>query len=333
MRLAPRLAIGCVLAVVLAACSLARPEVARVGDREIGESQLERATALQAALAQLQGIPCGRPSEGESEDAACTRLALSSELLWLAVEDYAREHDLVATDRQVREAVEQLETQVGRGVLDDALASRSVGREQLDELGRQILTLRAVRTAVAEERVGDDELQALYEERIREFTFLDANHVLVRTRAEAFDVYRRVRNATEEEFMAVAREESIEPGAESTGGGLGRTAASGFVEAFADAALALDPGEVSRPVRTQFGWHVIYLVDELVTPYEEARADLIEPVADDEFQAWLEERAAELDVEVDPRYGRFDPRTFTLRPVRSTDPDATPSSPSVAPSP
>lgn len=319
--------LGSLLALASAACSLSRPEVAQVGDREIDEAQLERATSLQAALAQLEGIPCGQPATGESEDASCRRVALSSELIWLAVEGYAREHDLVASDRQVRQAVEQLEAQVGAEILQDALASRSVGREDLDELGRKILTVRAVRTAVAEERVGDEELRGLYEERIRDYTFLDANHILLETEAEALDVYRRVRDATEDGFMAVARRESIEPGADSTGGGLGRTAASGFVEAFADAALELEPGEVSRPVQTEFGWHVIFLVDTVVTPFEEARRDLIEPVADAEFQAWLELRADQLDVEVNPRYGRFEPRTFSVQPSRSTDPEATSASP------
>jgi hypothetical protein len=332
MDLPRRLLSASLLAIALGACSLARPDIARVGDREVDEAKLEQATALQAALAQLQGVPCGQPAQGESEDAACDRLALSSELLWLAVEPYAEAHDLVATERQVREAVDQLEAQVGAEVLDEALAARSVDRAALDQLGRQILTVRAVRTAVAEERVGDDELQAEYDERIREFTFLEADHILVETEREADAVYRRVRDATEKEFMAVAKEESIEPGADTTGGALGQTAASGLVQTFADAAIALEPGEVSRPVQTEFGWHVIYLADEIVTPYEEARADLIEPVADAEFQGWLEDQAETLDVEVNPRFGRFEPRTFSVRSVRTTDPDATTSPATPSPS-
>jgi peptidyl-prolyl cis-trans isomerase C len=332
MELPRRILLASVVAIALGACSLSRPDIARVGEREVDETQLERATSLQAALAQLQGVPCGQPAEGESEDAACGRLALSSELIWLAVAPYAEAHDLVATDRQVRDAVDQLEAQVGAEVLDDALAARSVDRAALDQLGRQILTVRAVRTAVAEERVGDEALQAQYEERIREFTFLEADHILVETEGEADAVYRRVRDATEEEFMAVAKTESIEPGADTTGGALGRTAASGFVQTFADAAIALEPGEVSRPVQTEFGWHVIYLADEIVTPFEEVRADLIEPVADAEFQGWLEDQAETLDVEVNPRFGRFDPQTFSVGPVRSTDPDAATQTPTPTPS-
>jgi parvulin-like peptidyl-prolyl isomerase len=317
-----KVALALVALAALAACALGHPEIARVGRAEVAASELDRATDLQAALAQLQGVQCGRPERGESEAAACRRAALSAELLWLAVAGYAEEHGLVAPDREVDQAVGQLEAQVGAEVLRRALAARSVGREDLQELGRRILTVRAVRTAVAQERVGDEELRRLYDERTLDYTFLDALHVLVRTEAEAEAVYGRVRDASEEEFMAVARAESIEEGADSTGGRLGRTAGSGFVAPFARAAIALRPGEVSRPVRTRFGWHVIYLIDKDVTPFAQARSELVEPLADDEFRSWLEERATRLGVEVNPRFGRFDLRTFSVLPVRSTDPEA-----------
>jgi hypothetical protein len=100
------------------------------------------------------------------------------------------------------------------------------------------------------------------------------------------------------------------------------------VPEFAGATVALEPGEVSRPVQTQFGWHVIYLVDKQVTPYSEAKAGLLEPLADREFQGWLTDRAEELGVEVNPKYGRFESDTFSLTAVRSTDPEGEPASPS-----
>lgn len=322
------MALALVGVVSLASCGLGRPEVARVGDTDVAADELERAVSLQRALAQLQGAPCGQPAEGESEDAACDRATLSAELLWLAVEGYADEHDLGPTDGEVERAIEQLEAQVGAEVLDDALASRSATREDLHELGRKILTIRAVRTAVAEEQVGEDELRRLYDDRALDYTVVQVDHILVGSEAEARDVYRRVRDATKDVFEGLARQVSIEPGAKETGGELGTSTASGFVEPFAEAAIALEPGEVSEPVQTQFGWHVIYLVDKDVTPFEEAKPQLLEPLADRQFQAWLEDRAADLGVEVNPRYGRFVPRTFSVSAVRSTDPEGDAVSPS-----
>jgi hypothetical protein len=312
------------VALALAGCAgLNHPEVARVGERDVSDAQLRRAVALQRVLSDLQGTPCGgQPQAEEPAGVACQRVALSSELLWLGVRGYAEEHDLTAATADAEQAVAGLEAQVGEEALAEALSSRGVSRDDLLELGRRILTVNAVRTAVAEERVGNDELRAQYEQRALEFTTVDADHILLGSRREAEQVYRRVRGATRAEFDAVARETSTEPGADASGGRLGSNPASRYVPEFAEAVAALEPGEISRPVRSQAGWHVIYLVGNEVTPFDEAKAQLLEPLADDEFMAWLEERAEELGVEVDPRFGTFRPSRFSVEAVRSTDPDA-----------
>jgi hypothetical protein len=303
--------------------------VARVGERDVTASDLQHAVALQRVLADLQGAPCGgQPAEGESENAACDRAALTGELRWLAVSGYADAHDITAPGSGAEEAVAQLETQLGADVLRQALEARNLTRDDLLELGRRFLTINAVRIAVAEDRVGTDALRAQYEDRVLEFTTVQANHILVKSKAEAEGVYRRVRNATQAQFAAVAKEESTEPGADQSGGDLGTGVASQFVPEFASAVAALEPGEVSRPVQTQFGWHVIYLVDKEVTPFEEAKAGLVEPVADQEFRGWLEDRADTLGVEVNPRYGRFAAGSFSVQPARSTDLEGGAASPS-----
>jgi hypothetical protein len=317
------------VALVVSACGASRPEVARVGDRDVDDADLRQAVALQQALADLQGVPCGgEPTGGESESATCNRVALSGELLWLAVAGYADANDISAPEAEVDGAISQLEAQFGADGLDEALDAHEVTRDDLFQLGTKILTIRAVRSAIAEERIGADELRSQYAQRALEFTTVEADHILVETEAEARSVFRRVRDATERQFMALAREVSTEPGAEESGGKLGTAPATQYAPEFAEATVALEPGEVSQPVRTQFGWHVIYLVDKEVTPFDEAKAGLLEPLADREFQAWLTDRAEELGVEVDPKYGRFEPDTFSVTAVRSTDPEGEPVSPS-----
>lgn len=311
------------VALVLSACGSSRPEVARVGDQDIQDVDLRQAVALQQVLADLQGAPCGgETTAGESVGAACNRIALSGELLWLAVADYADTNGLTAAKKDVEGAVSGLETQVGADVLSKALGKRNVTRGDLFELGRRILTIRAVRTAIADERIGTAELRAQYDQRVLEFTTVQADHILVKTEAEAQSVYQRVKDATAARFMALARRISIEKGAKDSGGVLPSSPASQYAPEFARAAVALEPGEISQPVRTQFGWHVIYLVDKEVTPFAEAKAGLLEPLADDEFKGWLNDRAKQLGVEVNPRYGRFEPDTFSVSAVRSTDPES-----------
>lgn len=307
---------------------MSKPEVARVGDQDIADVDLRQAVALQQVLADLQGAPCGgETAAGESENAACNRIALSRELLWLAVVDYADSNDITATTKDVEGAVSGLETQVGADVLSKALGAHDVTRGDLFELGRRILTISAVRSAIAEKQIGTAELRAQYEQRALEFTTVQADHILVETQAEARNAYRRVKDATAAQFVALARKVSIEPGAKDSGGALPSSPAAQYAPEFADAVVALEPGEISQPVHTQFGWHVIYLVDKEVTPFAEAKLGLLEPLADDEFKGWLKDRAKQLGVEVNPRYGRFQPDTFSVSAVRSTDPEGDAASP------
>ena len=67
--------------------------------------------------------------------------------------------------------------------------------------------------------------------------------------------------ATEQDFLDLAKEVSIDPSAKQNSGSLGSAVASTYVPEFAAAAVALEPGEISRPVKTQFGWHVIRVDD------------------------------------------------------------------------
>src|SRR5207244_6439940 len=89
------------------------------------------------------------------------------------------------------------------------------------------------------------------------------------SKAEAEHVYAEVTapGATEKTFQDLAKKVSIDTGSASSGGDLGIQTASTFDPTFAQAALALKLGEISKPVHTQFGWHVIRLVSKDVKPF------------------------------------------------------------------
>ena len=92
---------------------------------------------------------------------------------------------------------------------------------------------------------------------------VQARHILVATQGEAETVIKRLEKG--EGFAALAGELSLGPSA-SRGGDLGYFLAEEMVQAFSDAAFALQPGELSAPVETEFGWHVIRLEDRRVVP-------------------------------------------------------------------
>ncbi|MBI1385193.1 MAG: peptidylprolyl isomerase [Rhizobiales bacterium] len=85
-----------------------------------------------------------------------------------------------------------------------------------------------------------------------------ARHILVKSEAEANDVIERVNRG--DDFAALAGELSIGP-SKTQGGDLGYFTRGTMVPAFEEAVFALKAGDVSEPVETQFGWHVIKLED------------------------------------------------------------------------
>ncbi len=81
-----------------------------------------------------------------------------------------------------------------------------------------------------------------------------------------------------EDFMALAKELSEEPGAKESGGDLGFFPKDRMVPEFSEVAFSQKVGDISDPVRTQFGWHVIKVTDKKAAgtvPYEEVKAQLI----------------------------------------------------------
>ena len=80
-----------------------------------------------------------------------------------------------------------------------------------------------------------------------------------------------------EDFAALARELSEDPGSKDSGGDLGEAERADFVGPFGDAMWSMKPGEIRGPVKTEFGWHVIKLESvspETVQSFEDVRAEL-----------------------------------------------------------
>jgi peptidyl-prolyl cis-trans isomerase C len=112
-----------------------------------------------------------------------------------------------------------------------------------------------------------DAMKKLYEESIKSVTPEEearARHILVETEDEAKAVAKRVKGG--EDFAKVAGEVSKDPGSGKEGGDLGWFTKDRMVPEFSEAAFKMKPGEVSEPVKSQFGWHVIKLEETRTKP-------------------------------------------------------------------
>lgn len=134
------------------------------------------------------------------------------------------------------------------------------------------------------------------------------SHILVETEEEAAEVRERLDEG--EDFGAIAQAVSTDPGSGANGGQLGPLQPGAFVPEFEEAALALEPGEISDPVQTQFGYHIITtepppeLTPELAAQIEQ---DLRAQRAQQDIGALLQRVVDDADVDINPRFGRWDP--------------------------
>ena len=104
--------------------------------------------------------------------------------------------------------------------------------------------------------VPEADAKKVYDEKIKEIKpeqEIRARHILVESEAEAKEIAERLKKG--EDFAALAKEKSKDSNAE--GGDLGFFTRGQMLKPFEDAAFALDIGQISEPVQTQFGWHII----------------------------------------------------------------------------
>jgi len=117
---------------------------------------------------------------------------------------------------------------------------------------------RAALSDEAEHKVYDEAIkQVANEEEVR------ARHILVPTEDEAKAILAQLKNGAD--FATLAKEKSKDPGA-AEGGDLGYFTKEQMVPEFAAVAFKLDKGQVSDPVKTQFGWHIIKVEDKRIKP-------------------------------------------------------------------
>jgi peptidyl-prolyl cis-trans isomerase C len=126
---------------------------------------------------------------------------------------------------------------------------------------KEKLLMEGVLAQVAKTAATDAAIKATYDEEVKKQkpeTEIHARHILVATEDEAKSALKRIMGG--EEFEKVAKEVSKDPGSE--GGDLGWFTKDRMVPEFADAAFKLDVGQMSDPVKSPFGWHLIEILDK-----------------------------------------------------------------------
>jgi parvulin-like peptidyl-prolyl isomerase len=179
-----------------------------------------------------------------------------------------------------------------------------------EELTDLLVSLNAQDLALARlETPSRETLAAMYAKSPASVGSLCVRHLVVTTEAEAWAAQRRVLSG--EKFAAVAGDVSIEPNAEQTGGALADENSTclslgvyqgQFDRLFTAGALRARAGVPTAPVKSSFGWHVIF-----VRPFEEVADSIAKSLNEQPGEALLAGYVATAPVRVASRYGRWDP--------------------------
>lgn len=111
--------------------------------------------------------------------------------------------------------------------------------------------------------VKEADAKAFYDEQVKQIKpeeEVTASHILVAEKAKADDIAAKLKAGGD--FAALAKEHSTDPGSKENGGSLGFFGKGQMVPQFEEAAFKLAKGEISAPVQSQFGWHIIKLDDK-----------------------------------------------------------------------
>jgi peptidyl-prolyl cis-trans isomerase C len=174
-----------------------------------------------------------------------------------------------------------------RGILDQVIQQTALAQAaaplvtRRDEIAlendrRAYLAGLALQDAV-QSAVTEAALQAAYDARFKEAapaTEYNAAHILVATEDEAKKLREQLDGGAD--FAELARQHSTD-GAAQGGGSLGWFGTGQMVKPFEDAVVALQPGQVGGPIQTQFGWHLVKLVETRmaeIPALDEVRAEL-----------------------------------------------------------
>jgi foldase protein PrsA len=302
----------------IAGCGAELPQgaVAQVGKVYVSQEQFDK---LEAAYEAAGRVP---DKETQAKEYRTFQQGLAQYLVMLEVlRQKAPDYDITITTEDINAQVVDFKEmfQGDQARFDAALQTEHLTLEQFKESLRQRLLIDAVKAAVTKDvTVTEEEVQAYYHSHEGDYTkpeIREARHILIspfataaggggtieptesdweQARAEAEKVRSEIQNGTD--FGTEARKYSDDEATKDDGGKLGTIIRGQMVPEFEAAVFSLKKDELSRPVRTEYGYHLIQVTDitpEKQIPYdqvkEKIRSALLASRETATWDAWLED--------------------------------------------
>jgi peptidyl-prolyl cis-trans isomerase C len=192
-----------------------------------------------------------------------------------------RESDLAFAEEEIGGNMPSIPPEQKRDYLinylvDVIVLSQAAEKQKLDDrpevkhrlaFDHNRLLMEALLQDAGKAALSDEAEHKLYDEAIKQVKAeeeVHARHILVVSEDEAKAILAQLKGGAD--FIALAKEKSKDPGSAESGGDLGYFTKEQMVPEFAEVAFKLGKGQLSDPVKTQFGWHIIKLEDRRIKP-------------------------------------------------------------------
>jgi len=342
--------------VVSVACgggsSLPKDAVAMVGGEKITETELEnRLSDLEKQLAGEVPDPEQSPDEYKSFKTQLLDYMIILEVL----SQKSAELGIEVTDEELQKQIDSIKSMFGgdETQFQEALDGQGLTLEQFEKnLREQTLVQKAVEAVTGDVEVTDDEISSYYEENQQQFESGEQRkirHILFtpvvgedtsdnvsatdeqwnKAYERALDIRGRIMAG--EDFGEMAKQYSDDTSTKDAGGSLSFMSRGSLVPAFEDVAFSQELREISEPVKTQYGYHLIQALEikeagvkPLDEVTEEIRTQLLQPRQKQVWEEWIQTAREDLEVVVREGLELVTTTTTSVAPdgTGSTDPSA-----------
>lgn len=216
----------------------------------------------------------------------------------------AKKQKVNVTDSELNSEVEKLkESYGGEEAFNQALAGNNTTLAFLKQDLKNYLIIKQL--LEPDIKITDEEMKAYFDENKDSFAVAEqikASHILVADEKTANEVKQKINDGGD--FAELANEYSTDESTKDSGGDLGYFAKGTMVTEFDDVAFGLAVEEVSKPVKTEYGYHIIKVEAKKKAKeanYNESKAEiketLLDQKIDSEYTTWLEDKKKSYDIE------------------------------------
>lgn len=215
----------------------------------------------------------------------------------------ADKKNIKVSDKDVNAEMDKYITQSGgKEAFNSALAQSGVKKSDIE---KEIVNYLKIKKLLGSKvKVTDEEISKYFEENKESFNQAEqvkASHILVEDEAKAKEIKAKLDAG--EDFAKLAKENSTDEGTAAKGGDLGYFPKGKMMPEFEAAAFSMKVGEISDPVKTDYGYHIIKVTDKkeakeavLADHKEEIKDTLLNQKIQAEYSSWITGKRTKMDI-------------------------------------